>query len=171
VSYGAEREAHASIEEGCFVLESHGAVRMLSCNVVQGSSGAPVMRVTEDGPEIVAVISAMATDRTGRDVSMAVALEGPFAELLDQTGTGRAARRSVRSGHRRSVVRGARMAAGRASARGSSGPEPSFPRGLETPFFIAHVSLVPMPDAGRRIHLDGARMPGPLRTSLSLNGG
>jgi protease YdgD len=49
VSYGAEREAHASIEEGCFVLESHGAVRMLSCNVVQGSSGAPVMRVTEDG--------------------------------------------------------------------------------------------------------------------------
>jgi hypothetical protein len=98
VSYGAEREAHASIEEGCFVLESHGAVRMLSCNVVQGSSGAPVMRVTEEGPEIVAVISAMATDRTGRDVSMAVALEGPFAELLDQTGPGRAARRSVRDG-------------------------------------------------------------------------
>jgi hypothetical protein len=32
----------------------------------------------------VAVISAMATDRTGRDVSMAVALEGPFAGLLDQ---------------------------------------------------------------------------------------
>jgi protease YdgD len=88
VSYGAEREAHASIEEGCFVLESHGAVRMLSCNVVQGSSGAPVMRVTEDGPEIVAVISAMATDRTGRDVSMAVALEGPFAELLDQLDRG-----------------------------------------------------------------------------------
>jgi protease YdgD len=51
VSYGAEREAHASIEEGCFVLESHGAVRMLSCNVVQGSSGAPVLRVTEAGPK------------------------------------------------------------------------------------------------------------------------
>jgi protease YdgD len=94
VSYGAEREAHASIEEGCFVLESHGAVRMLSCNVVQGSSGAPVMRVTEDGPEIVAVISATATDRTGRDVSMAVALEGPFAELLDQM------ERGVRPGSR-----------------------------------------------------------------------
>lgn len=88
VSYGAEREAHASIEEGCFVLESHGAVRMLSCNVVQGSSGAPVLRVTEEGPEIVAVIAAMATDRTGRDVSMAVALEGPFAELLDQLDRG-----------------------------------------------------------------------------------
>ena len=84
VSYGAEREAHASIEEGCLVLETHGAVRLLSCDVVQGSSGAPVMRMTEDGPEVVAVISAMATDRTGRDVAMAVALDGPFAGLLDQ---------------------------------------------------------------------------------------
>jgi hypothetical protein len=36
VSYGAEREAHASIEEGCFVLESHGAVRHA---VVQRGSG------------------------------------------------------------------------------------------------------------------------------------
>jgi hypothetical protein len=36
VSYGAEREAHASIEEGCFVLESHGAVRHA---VVQRRSG------------------------------------------------------------------------------------------------------------------------------------
>lgn len=88
VSYGAEREAHASIEEGCLVLESHAAVRMLSCNVVQGSSGAPVLRMTEDGPEVVAVISATATDRTGREVSMAVALEGPMAELLDQMDRG-----------------------------------------------------------------------------------
>jgi protease YdgD len=84
VSYGAEREALASIEEGCLILESHSAVRLLSCDVVQGSSGAPVMRMTVDGPEIVAVISATATDRAGRDVSMAVALDGPFAGLLDQ---------------------------------------------------------------------------------------
>ena len=61
---------------------------MLSCNVNQGSSGAPVMRMTPDGPEIVAVISATATDRTGRDVSMAVALDGPFAGLLDQMDRG-----------------------------------------------------------------------------------
>jgi len=88
VSYGADREAIASIEEGCLVLESHAAVRMLSCNVNQGSSGAPVMRMTPDGPEIVAVISATATDRTGRDVSMAVALDGPFAGLLDQMDRG-----------------------------------------------------------------------------------
>ena len=46
------------------------------------------MRITENGPEIVAVISATATDRSGRNVSMAVALEGPFAGLLDQMDRG-----------------------------------------------------------------------------------
>ncbi|MDG4649541.1 trypsin-like serine protease [Roseibacterium sp. SDUM158017] len=91
VSYGAEREAHASIEEGCLVLEGQGAVRLLSCRVVQGSSGAPVIRLTEDGPELVAVISATARDRSGADVSMAVALDAPFIELLDamERGAGR----------------------------------------------------------------------------------
>jgi hypothetical protein len=49
-------------------------------------------------PEIVAVISAMATDRTGRDVSMAVALEGPFAGLLDQMERGARPGAHVRSG-------------------------------------------------------------------------
>lgn len=82
VSYGAEREAHASIEEGCLILEGQDAVRVLSCHVVQGSSGAPVLRVTEAGPEVVAVISATATDRSGTALSMAVALDGPFAELM-----------------------------------------------------------------------------------------
>jgi hypothetical protein len=92
--------ATASIEEGCFVLEAFRAVRMLSCNVVQGSSGAPVLRMTGTGPEIVAVISATATDRTGRDVSMAVALEGPFAGLLDrlERGVRDDARGTLRSG-------------------------------------------------------------------------
>jgi hypothetical protein len=173
VSYGADREALASIEEGCFVLESHGAVRMLSCNVVQGSSGAPVLRVTEEGPEIVAVIAAMATDRTGRDVSMAVALEGPFAELLDQ----------LDRGARPGALSGTATSTGVLSSRKGRGWRPVAPRrtvhpalsrapgGLETRISIAHLTLVPMPDAGRRIPLDGARMPGPLRTSLSLNGG
>jgi hypothetical protein len=50
----------------------------------------------------VAVISAMATDRTGRDVSMAVALEGPFAELLDQMERG--ARPGALSGRRSTGV-------------------------------------------------------------------
>jgi V8-like Glu-specific endopeptidase len=82
VSYGADREAHASIEEGCRILEGLGAVRLLSCHVVQGSSGAPVLRMTAAGPELVAVISASARDRSGAELSMAVALDAAFAELL-----------------------------------------------------------------------------------------
>lgn len=82
VSYGADREAHASIEEGCLVLERYQAVRLLSCKVVQGSSGAPVLRMGPDGPELVAVIAATATDRSGRDVSMAASLDEGFADLM-----------------------------------------------------------------------------------------
>jgi hypothetical protein len=122
VSYGAEREAHASIEEGCLVLESHGPVRLLSCRVVQGSSGAPVIRMTERGPEVVAVISATATDRSGRDVSMAVALEGPFAGLLDQMERGRTARGHVRAWPMAFCRRLAMTGAVHGWERGSSGP-------------------------------------------------
>jgi V8-like Glu-specific endopeptidase len=96
VSYGADREAVASIEEGCLILEGQGAVRLLSCEVVQGSSGAPVMRMTEDGPELVAVISASARDDRGRDLSMAVALQGAFVRLLDRAERARAGGRAVR---------------------------------------------------------------------------
>jgi protease YdgD len=84
VSYGARREAHASIEEGCRVLEGAEDVRVLSCRVVQGSSGSPVMRIVDGVPEIVAVISASATDRQGAELSMAVALDRHVAALLGQ---------------------------------------------------------------------------------------
>ena len=49
------------------------------------------MRMTDRGPELVAVMSASARDRRGADLSMAVALEGPFAELLDMHERGRGA--------------------------------------------------------------------------------
>ena len=99
VSYGADREAHASIEEGCVVLERFAAVRLLSCRVVQGSSGAPVLRMGADGPELVAVISATARDRTGRDVSMAASLDGVFADLMGRlTGNASGAETGAASG-------------------------------------------------------------------------
>lgn len=88
VSYGADREAHASIEEGCLVLEGQDDVRLLSCEVVQGSSGAPVVRMTEVGPEVVAVISATARDGDGQNVSMAVVLGGTYPDLLAQVESG-----------------------------------------------------------------------------------
>lgn len=83
VSYGADRDAVASIEDGCLALDRQDAVQVLSCEVVGGSSGAPVFRITPDGPQIVAVISANARDSsTGASLSLAVRIEGLLDEIL-----------------------------------------------------------------------------------------
>jgi len=58
VSYGRDRDTFASIEEDCRVLQQHETVITMSCSVVQGSSGAPVLRRTPSGLEVVAVVSA-----------------------------------------------------------------------------------------------------------------
>lgn len=94
VSYGADREAHASIEEGCDILARRGAVRSLSCRVVSGASGSPVLRFVDGRPEVIAVMSARA-EVDGEEISLAVVLDGQLADLLDQrargTGFGNAA--------------------------------------------------------------------------------
>lgn len=82
VSYGAEREAYASIEEGCEILARSGSVRSLSCEVESGSSGSPVLRIVNGQPQVVAVMSAMAED-DGENISLAVTLDGQLATLLD----------------------------------------------------------------------------------------
>ncbi|GAA5073359.1 trypsin-like peptidase domain-containing protein [Roseibacterium beibuensis] len=82
VSYGQDREAFASIEEGCEILMRRDSVRSLSCRVDQGSSGAPVMRMTADGPEIIAVMAASGRDSAGGAMSLAVALEGRLDDLM-----------------------------------------------------------------------------------------
>ncbi|WP_224813582.1 serine protease [Hasllibacter sp. MH4015] len=83
VSYGMEREAYASIEEGCEILARRGPVRSLSCEVVSGASGSPVLRIAQGRAEIVAVMSAMA-EVDGEAVSLAVILDDQLAQLLDQ---------------------------------------------------------------------------------------
>lgn len=92
VSYGAGREAVASIEEGCQTLDAMGPVRVLSCHVVGGSSGAPVLRMTDAGPELVAVVSA--SGRTGDDVPLAIAvgLAGRLETLMTAPPAGGAGR-------------------------------------------------------------------------------
>ena len=81
VSYGRDRDSFASIEEDCRALYREGDVVVMSCSVVQGSSGAPVLRQTPSGPEVVAVVSA--TGAAGdRSASFAVAAEGLLRELL-----------------------------------------------------------------------------------------
>lgn len=83
VSYGQDREAHASIEENCDILARRGSVRSLSCEVVSGSSGSPVLRMVDGRPEVIAVMSARA-EVDGAQISLAVVLDGQLSTLLDQ---------------------------------------------------------------------------------------
>lgn len=83
VSYGRDREAHASIEENCDILAQRGAVRSLSCNVVSGSSGSPVLRIVDGRAEVIAVMSARA-EVNGEQISLAVVLDDQLSTLLDQ---------------------------------------------------------------------------------------
>lgn len=109
VSYGRDREGYASIEEGCEILNRQDAVRSLSCEVVSGSSGSPVVRVNQGRAEVVAVISATAQSRSG-DISLAVTLEDHLAVLMAeyQNGsTGTAAAVTTLGGTPSFVLRGA----------------------------------------------------------------
>lgn len=81
ISYGRDRENHASIEEGCHVLEQSGTVRSLDCSIVPGSSGAPVLQMRGGIPRIVAVVSAVG-EVEGDEVALAVTLDGQLAELM-----------------------------------------------------------------------------------------
>ena len=81
VSYGEDRETTASIEEDCRILAQDGRVDVLSCSVVSGSSGAPILRVVGDRVEVISVVSARA-EWNGGPVSVAVAAADAVPELL-----------------------------------------------------------------------------------------
>ncbi|QBY02578.1 trypsin-like serine protease [Rhodophyticola sp. CCM32] len=82
VSYGAEREEFASLEDDCEVLADDPGVLVLSCSVVQGSSGSPVM-VDRDGQmNVVSVVSATA-DWRDDPVALSAELQGQLVVLLD----------------------------------------------------------------------------------------
>ena len=81
VSYGRDRENYASIEEDCRILASQEPVQVLSCNVVQGSSGAPILRETGAGLEVIAVVAAVG-EWQGGEASIAVSLDTLLPDLL-----------------------------------------------------------------------------------------
>lgn len=81
VSYGRERESHASIQEDCEILGREESVTALSCAVVSGSSGSPILRETPSGLEVVAVVSAMG-DWNGRDAAFGVDVERVLPALM-----------------------------------------------------------------------------------------
>lgn len=87
VSYGADRERLASIEEDCLILAEEGTVQILSCSVASGSSGAPILRVEDGAARVVAVMSARAQWQ-GDTVAVAIAIEDLLPELMAYGATG-----------------------------------------------------------------------------------
>lgn len=82
VSYGEDREEFASLENDCEVLAQEDGVLVLSCSVVHGSSGSPIM-VSRDGQiQVVSVVSALAQWQDDQ-VALSAELDGSLAELLD----------------------------------------------------------------------------------------
>lgn len=81
VSYGRDRESHASIQEDCTIVGRADAVTALTCSVVPGSSGAPILRQTPTGFEVVAVVSAMG-EWGGAEASFGVDVTAVLPELM-----------------------------------------------------------------------------------------
>ncbi|MBT0959369.1 trypsin-like serine protease [Alphaproteobacteria bacterium KMM 3653] len=80
VSYAQERSEAPSIQEACEVLERHGGVAMLNCDVNYGSSGAPVFAIIGGQPHIVSVVSAKAAVE-GRKVALSSELQRSLHQL------------------------------------------------------------------------------------------
>lgn len=83
VSYAAGRESAPSLQESCEVLAGRENVLVYSCSVNFGASGSPIFVISEDGPKIASVISAMAQWKD-QNVALGAALGAPLDGLLSQ---------------------------------------------------------------------------------------
>ncbi|NNU78828.1 trypsin-like serine protease [Halovulum dunhuangense] len=81
VSYAAGREDAPALQEECNMLDIRGDVLVYSCDVTFGASGSPAFIMSEDGPRIASIVSAMAQWRE-KEVSLAASLGSPLETLL-----------------------------------------------------------------------------------------
>lgn len=84
VSYGRTRQNIPTIQEPCKVLGVEGAVFVLDCGAVPGTSGAPVFIRRNGQADIAAVVSAIGWGPKGRitfAVSIEMALPGALSAL------------------------------------------------------------------------------------------
>lgn len=89
VSYGKDRNDTPSRQRSCRVLDAAQGVIVMTCDVVPGSSGAPVFSMDSGRPRIVSLVSALGFVG-GERVSFGMNIEAPLAEVLAD----------FRSGHR-----------------------------------------------------------------------
>lgn len=81
VSYGVGRSEAPSLQEVCSVLGRQTGVVLMTCDVVEGSSGSPVFTLGDGAPRIVSVVSAIA--HVGAEkVSLGTSLKEPLQTLL-----------------------------------------------------------------------------------------
>ncbi|MGB5559953.1 MAG: trypsin-like serine protease [Paracoccaceae bacterium] len=111
VSYGKGRNDAPSRQRECRILDSRSGVLAMSCDVVPGSSGAPVFAMREGRPRIVAVVSAIGKVE-GRDVSFAMDIERPLSEALTALRSGNGVFPAAVTSARRLSVGGERSAGG-----------------------------------------------------------
>ena len=81
LSYGRDRPEIPSIQSPCLVERNRGGVAVLDCDVTYGVSGAPVMRMIDGAPHIVAVVSAMG-EVGGAPRAFAVMLDHSLGAVL-----------------------------------------------------------------------------------------
>lgn len=81
LSYGRDRPEIPSIQSPCLVERNRAGVAVLDCDVTYGVSGAPVMRIIDGAPHIVAVVSAMG-EVNGRPRAFAVMLDHSLGAVL-----------------------------------------------------------------------------------------
>ena len=80
VSYAKGRKDAPSIQSICSVRAEQQGILVLTCDVDYGASGSPVFFTTDEGVEIVSLISAMA-QLDGQKVSLGVSLDRVLLEL------------------------------------------------------------------------------------------
>ena len=79
------REMPAPVRTDCRVTRSNDGLIILDCAVIQGHSGAPVLRVGPDGAELVAIVVGSTSDG-GRPAALAVEVEPRLAVLRRLSG-------------------------------------------------------------------------------------
>lgn len=82
VSYGRGRADAPSLQDVCAVLGRQTGVIVMTCDVVHGSSGAPVFMEVRGETRIVSVVSAMA-EINGERVSLGTSLRQPLGVLME----------------------------------------------------------------------------------------
>ncbi|MEE9388494.1 MAG: trypsin-like peptidase domain-containing protein [Paracoccaceae bacterium] len=88
VSYGAGRNDAPSRQKACDVLDTSEGLVVMSCDVVPGSSGAPVFANRDGHQRIVSLVSALG-HVNGRQVSYGMDIRQPLAEILKDFQAGR----------------------------------------------------------------------------------